>query len=60
MKVLKLVYKFHKDGRDYTIIGDNRTSARLGIEISFHVDLSGAKYEETLRNGTVLASGFVR
>ena len=60
MKTSYLVYKFHKNGHIYTIISENRVMARWNIEISHHVDLAGAKFEEMRRNGTVVNSGIVK
>lgn len=60
MKTSYLVYKFHKNGHTYTIMAENRTMAQWNLEISHHVDLSGAKYEGIDRKGNVIVSGIVK
>ena len=57
MKTSFLVYKFHKNGHVYSIVAENRTMARSRIEFEFRMDLTGAKFEEMQKNGTVLLTG---
>ena len=52
------IYTFRKDGKTYSVTGQNRIDAQDKIEMAFHISLLGATFEEVyklrvVRTGTV-------
>ena len=52
-------YTFIKDGLRYTTSRDSLYTAKKHLEYLFHIDLSGATYEERFKN-RIVATGKVR
>ena len=52
-------YTFIKDGLRYTTSRDDLYTAKKHLEYLFHIDLSGATYEERFKN-RIVATGKVR
>lgn len=55
---MNTIYRFTKDGKTYSANGKNRFEAQMNAELQWHVDLTGASYEEiyklrVVRKGTV-------
>ena len=55
---MNTIYRFSKDGKTYSANGNNRFEAQMNAELQWHVDLTGASYEEIyklriVRKGTV-------
>ncbi len=53
-----ITYTFHKNGHSYSTKGNNRFEAQTSIEVRFHINLTGATFEEiykmkTIRTGIV-------
>ena len=55
---MNTTYTFKKNGKSYSAKGSNRFDAQLSIELAYHIDLTGATFEEVyklrvVRTGTV-------
>lgn len=52
-------YRFTKNGKTYCHGGNNRFEAQQAVELAFHIDLTGAKFEEVYKN-KIERTGYVR